>query len=213
MSNECTHIHNLTEKIKRHSIPFNESEIPQNGIYLLFEKGENGHQQDRVVRVGTHTGDNQLRSRLKQHFLNKNKDRSIFRKNIGRALLNRDNDPFLELWEIDLTTRKAKEKYASSIDFTKQQDIEGQVSRYIQDNFTFIAFEVQSKEDRLEIESKLISTISFCNDCKSSGSWLGNSSPKAKIVKSGLWLVNELYKTPFDTSDITNLSKLIHNHL
>ena len=78
------------------------------GIKLLFEKGETAHGMDRIVRIGTHTGKNQLRSRLKQHFIKEDKDRSIFRKNIGRSLLNRDKDPFLEQWEIDLTSRKQK---------------------------------------------------------------------------------------------------------
>ena len=40
---------------------------------------------DRIVRIGTHTGENQLRSRLMQHFVKENKNRSIFRKNIGRC--------------------------------------------------------------------------------------------------------------------------------
>ncbi|MFO7884010.1 MAG: hypothetical protein R6U68_04240 [Desulfobacteraceae bacterium] len=209
MSTECETVHNLAWELKRHGFPFDESKIPLNGIYLLFQKGEEGHKGDRIVRIGTHTGDNQLRSRLKQHFLNANKDRSIFRKNIGRALLNQLNDPFLKYWELDLTTRKAKEKYSSLIDFDYQKSIENQVSQHIQDNFSFCVFEVQGKEERLEIESKLISTISWCEECKQSTSWLGNHSPKKKIVESGLWLVNELYKTPFDTSGIDNFAKLI----
>ena len=32
------------------------------------------------------------------------KDRSIFRKNIGRAILNKNNDSFLEIWNLDFTT-------------------------------------------------------------------------------------------------------------
>ena len=96
MSKECEAIHGLTKKLDRHCFPYNESAIPNNGIYVLFQKGEAGHGLDRIVRIGTHTGENQLRSRLKQHFLTENKDRSIFRKNIGRALLNKRSDPFLE---------------------------------------------------------------------------------------------------------------------
>jgi aspartate oxidase len=95
MSGECQTIHQLSRHLKRHQFPFDNPEIPKNGIYFLFEKQENGHGQDRIVRVGTHTGDNQLYSRLKQHFLNENKDRSIFRKNIGRALLTKNKDLFL----------------------------------------------------------------------------------------------------------------------
>ncbi|MBG0778595.1 MAG: hypothetical protein H0S81_01515, partial [Desulfotignum balticum] len=146
---------------------------------------------------------------LRQHFFNENKDRSIFRKNIGRALLNQNNDPFIETWEINLTTRKSKNKYSSFIDFGYQKSIEAQVSRYIQNNFSFSVFEVTEKEERLQIESKMISTVSRCECCKASKEWLGNSSPKHKIVKSGLWLVNELYKTPFDASGIDHLSKVI----
>jgi hypothetical protein len=146
---------------------------------------------------------------LKQHFLNENKDRSIFRKNIGRALLNKQNDPFLEFWDIDLTTRKAKENHSILIDFDYQRVVENQVSRYIRDNFSFGVFEVASKKERLEVESKLISTVSWCHECKPSNDWLGNSSPKGKIVESGLWLVNELYKTPLDATDIKYLSQLI----
>ena len=53
---------------------------------------------DRIVRIGTHRGDNNLYNRLKEHFINENKDRSIFRKNIGRALLNKNQDSYLEIW-------------------------------------------------------------------------------------------------------------------
>ena len=104
MGKTCHDIHQLFNAMQRFSFPFNDNEIPNNGIYILFEKREVGHSGDRVVRVGTHTGINQLRSRLKQHFVNEKKDRSIFRKNIGRAILTQDNDPFIEQWEWDLTT-------------------------------------------------------------------------------------------------------------
>lgn len=209
MSVECASIHKLTNQLQRHRFPFNESEIPSNGIYILFQKGENAHERDRIVRVGTHTGDNQLRSRLFQHFLKENKDRSIFRKNIGRALLNGRNDPFLKYWELDLMTKKAKEKFSSLVDFDYQRSVEEEVSQYIQENFSFCVFEIKNKEGRLEIESKLISTVSWCEDCKPSDKWLGCDSPKEKIVKSGLWLVNELYKTPFDADGVKQISRMI----
>jgi len=211
MSEECNTVHNLFNKMKRLHFPFNENEIPLNGIYVLFERGEKAHENDRLVRVGTHTGNNQLRSRLWQHFINENKDRSIFRKNIGRALLNREKDPFLEQWEIDLTTKKAKEFHQDKIDFKKQKEIEEKVTKYMQDNFSFVVFEVPKKEDRLKIESKIISTISLCEDCKPSKNWLGLFSPKEKIKKSGLWLVNELYKEPLSKIDLDVLKEILNN--
>ena len=202
MSTECSLIHETVSKLQRFSFPFEENDIPLNGIYILFQKGESGHETERIVRIGTHTGENQLRSRLKQHFLNKNKDRSIFRKNIGRAILNKNNDPFLKFWELDLTTRKSKDQYSELIDFDYQKKIETDVSDFIENNFSFSVFEVNSKEERLSIESKLISTISWCDECQPSNNWLGSFSPKEKIIKSGLWLVNELYKTPYENQEV-----------
>lgn len=209
MSEECNTIHKWFNGMKRLHFPFNENGIPLNGIYILFEKGEMAHDTDRIVRIGTHTGNNQLRSRLWQHFINENKDRSIFRKNIGRALLNRDKNPFLEQWELDLTTRKAKDVHKDKIDIKKQKEIEKKVTKYIQDNFSFVVFEVPEKEDRLKIESKIISTISLCEDCRPSKNWLGLFSPKEKIRESGLWLVNELYKEPLNKNGLNELKRLL----
>jgi len=208
MSKQCEEIHKLFNDMKRFYFPFDENEIPLNGIYILFEKGEKAHNSDRIVRIGTHTGKDQLRSRLKQHFVNENKDRSIFRKNIGRALLSKDKDKFLNQWELDLTTKNSKDEFSSKIDFEKQKEIEKKVSKYIQDNFSFVVFQIDDKNKRLEIESKIISTISLCKDCKPSKNWLGLSSPKEKIRKGGLWLVNELYKEPLSDKDIEELTKI-----
>jgi len=209
MSKNCHTIHQWFNGMKKHSFPFNEQEIPKNGIYILFEKGEFAHSTNRIVRIGTHTGNNQLRSRLFQHFLNENKDRSIFRKNIGRALLNKDKDQFLKQWELDLTTKNAKEQYSNSVDFKKQKGVEKKVTKYIQDNFSFVVFQIDDKEKRLEIESRIISTVSLCDECKPSENWLGLFSPKEKIRKSGLWLVNELWKTPLSDKDMIELKYLL----
>lgn len=205
----CEKLHKIFSKLPRFHFPFDESKIPKNGIYILFEKGEKGHDKDRIVRVGTHTGVDQLRSRLKQHFLNENKDRSIFRKNIGRAILNKRKDDYLDKWELDLTTRENKEKYSDKIDFSMQEKIEKEVSKFIQDNFSFVVFKIEDKDRRLRIESKIISTISLCNECKSSSTWLGLFSPKEKIRKSGLWLVNELYKEGLNENDFEGLKEFI----
>jgi len=202
MNNYCEDIYKLFNNAKRFCFPFGDNEIPLNGIYILFEKGEFGHDVDRIVRIGTHTGKNQLSSRIYQHFLNDNKERSIFRKNIGRAILNKKNDKYLDVWEYDLTTKKNQEKYKNIIDIAKQNEIEKEVTKYIQNNFSFSILNINDKETILNIESKLISTISLCNDCKPSKEWLGNYSTKDKIKKSGLWLVNELWKVPLSGEDI-----------
>lgn len=96
MSIYCSEIHEIVKKMKRIRFPFEREIIPKNGIDILFEINELGHSGERIVRIGSHTGDGKLRTRLKEHFLVENKDRSIFRKNIGRALLNNSNDDFLK---------------------------------------------------------------------------------------------------------------------
>ncbi len=121
ISSRCAELHRLLNSLEKLSFPYDPSKIPLNGIYFLFEKSELAHGTNRTVRVGTHTGANQLRSRLDQHFVHEKKDRSIFRKNIGRALLSKANDPFLGTWELDLTSSKAKRALLGKIDMTKQE--------------------------------------------------------------------------------------------
>lgn len=198
----CERLHEMAGCLPRHSFPFDGATIPVNGIYLLFERGEKSHGGPRIVRVGTHTGVGQLPSRLGEHFLTPNKDRSIFRKNIGRALLNRDCDPFLASWEIDLTKKAARALYAESVDLEYQAGIEATVSDYIRKNFSFAVVEVKNKEQRLALESRLISTVSLCEKCRPSQDWLGLHAPNPKIGVSGLWQVQHLYKTPAGPADL-----------
>lgn len=211
MTESCFKLHQWFNGLKRLNFPFNKRDIPFNGVYILFEKGENAHGMDRIVRIGTHTGSNQLPSRLEQHFIKENKDRSVFRKNIGRCLLNKNNDPYLRVWELDLTPRAAREKYSTLIDRDKQLQTELEVSKFIQDNFSFVVIRIDDSDKRLELESKIISTVSLCNECYPSDSWLGNHSPKKKIRQSGLWQVNELNKEPLSGRDMTELKNIIDN--
>lgn len=202
MNNACVKLHLIANQMSRYYFPLEKDKIYKNGIYILFEKGEKAHDVDRIVRIGTHRGNNNLYNRLKEHFVNENKDRSIFRKNIGRALLNKNNDDYLNVWEIDFQERKNKEQFKDKLDIEKQKDLEKKVSKYIQNNLSFVIIEIPDKESRLLYESKLISTVSLCKDCCASNNWLGKYSPKAKIVESSLWLVNELYKKPFTINEL-----------
>jgi len=204
--NGCEKLHLLFNRFKRHRFPFKDSDIPDNGIYVLFEREEKGHEVDRIVRIGTHTGNNKLKYRLKQHFIAQNKDRSIFRKNIGRSLLNKENDTYLSTWGIDFTSQKIKENKGYLLKPKKQKEIEERVSKVIHKNFSFIVFPTDGKEARLKYESKIISTVSLCNQCRPSPHWLGNHSPKGKIQRSGLWLVSELYKEPFADDELESFA-------
>ena len=201
----CEALHGWANSLPVFRFPFDVNQIPLNGIYILFEKGEIAHGTNRIVRIGTHTGSNQLPSRLRQHFLIENKDRSIFRKNIGRALLNRDHDPFLPLWELDRTSRRMRDQHGG-IDLDRQGAIENAVSDYMRNHFSFAVVRIDEKTERLGLESKMISTVSLDDACQPSPQWLGLSSPKKKIRESGLWVINELYKEPLTFGDLERLS-------
>ncbi|NTW88051.1 MAG: hypothetical protein HGB26_02770 [Desulfobulbaceae bacterium] len=206
----CERLHDIFNECNRYQFPLDQNSIPKNGIYILFEKGERAHgHHDRIVRIGTHTGQGNLQKRITEHFLNKNKDRSIFRKNIGRALLNKQNDSFLEHWEIDLTTTAAKVRNFGKIDFKRLSEVEKNVSTLITDTFTFCVVPIEDKQDRLAFEGRIIATVSQCTICGPSNVWLGNHSPKHQIRQSGLWLIQGLKGRIMDYDELEMLEKMI----
>ncbi len=205
MSKECSELHCFFSEQKRFTFHSGFDGIAKNGIYIMFEKGEHGHSTDRVVRIGTHTGMNQLPSRIHQHFELENKNRSIFRKNIGRCLLKSSN--YADKWEFDTTSRINKEKYLELIDPLFEKTIEAQISEHIHNELSFVVIPMEEKEERLRIEDKLIATVSNCEECKPSASWLGRLSPKEKIVKSGLRQVNGLWGENISESHMDRIFK------
>lgn len=202
-------LHKIFNNLERFSFPFENrlNSIPQNGIYVKFEKGEKHNELDRIVRVGTDTGENNLNKRLIEHFITENKNRSIFRKNIGRALLNKENNPYLKYWELDTTSKADKEKNLKLLDLEFEARMEKEISTYIKTNFSFCVFRVETKEQRLFFESKIISTLAF--NTKPSENWLGNFSTKDKIKQSGLWQVQGLNKSKLTNEEFKNLKQLI----
>lgn len=205
MSSACQLLHQTLTSLPRFKVGFNPKELPLNGLYFLFEKGEAAHGGDRIVRVGTHTGRDNLLKRLNEHLFTQNKDRSIFRKHIGRCLLNREKDSFLEYWELDLTAKKQREKFDNLIDKKRLSEVENDVSAYINENFSFTVMAVDDKEGRLEIESRLLSTIAQCPICAQSENWLGNQHPNRVIKENGLWNIQGLNELPFNQVEITVL--------
>ena len=205
MNDICDKIHKLSNSLYRYTFYSGLDNIPLNGIYIIFEHGEHGHGLDRIVRIGTHTGENQLPSRIKQHFINKNKNRSIFRKNIGRCFLN--GHDYAEKWEYDTTSYENKVKYSPLLDADFEKAIEEEISMYIQKYLSFVIIPILSKSERMQLESKLIGTISHCNECIPSAKWMGLKSPIVKIKKSGLWQVQGLYGSCLTQIDFDAIEK------
>lgn len=205
----CEKIHGIFDSLPKYRFPFRNYNLPKNGIYILYEKGEPAHNTMRIVRVGTHNGDGLLGPRLVEHFLTENKDRSIFRKNIGRAILNKNNDSLLEYWQKDLTKKSDRKKYQNTRNENRRKEFEKVVTRYIQSKFSIAVIEVESKRERLELESKIISTVSRCTLCHPSKKWLGLHSTVESIRESGLWLKQGLQKTPLLDKDLIRIKHLV----
>lgn len=226
MSELCKWLHQQLKQLPLIKYPFNPKDLPENGIYFFYEKSEtwgHGGNNPRIVRVGT-SKDGNLQKRLAEHFLLDEskmnfdaskpapKERSIFRKNIGRALLNQRKDPYLKIWEIDFTSHKTREKYASLRDITKEKTIETEITALLRTKFAFrvIAFTCQAQRmGKTGLESVLIGTLARCPHCKPSTNWLGKYSPKPQIANGKLWLIQHLDANPINQQDRNIILKAI----
>jgi hypothetical protein len=224
----CKRLHDLVHQLPAVSWPFTFDQLPRNGIYFFCEAGETwGHGVDRprIVRVGTHREGN-FRSRIGDHYVPDDrkmafdkdrpspKDRSIFRKNIGRALLHRDSDPYERLWEIDFTERDSREAHAARRDVEKEREIEREVTRILRERFTFRWIELEGQDKRMGsqgLEAALIGTLAACSECRPSATWLGRFSPKRKIVQSGLWLLQHLRAPGLTEDSMDEIAVLFSN--
>ncbi|WP_394899557.1 DUF6884 domain-containing protein [Clostridium paraputrificum] len=200
-NSNCYDIHKFFNSLKRYN--YNTiDEIPfENGIYIFFENGEIYKDLDRIVRVGTHRSDNRLKNRLRDHY-KPNKDGSIFRKNIGRAILNYKHDSYSKVWEINYSNENNKEKYLDRRDLKKEEEIESRITSYLKNKFSFTCIEVKNAADRIRLEEGIIATLNMDKDFCPSEKWSGRFSPEYEIRNSGLWLKQGLDATPLTNEEI-----------
>jgi len=185
------------------------------------KSGGHGGDKPRIVRIGTHRNGN-FKNRIAEHYLldetkmnfNKNRpkpsDRSIFRKNIGRALLNKYGDSYLKIWEKDFIVKENRQKYGHLRDIEKEKEIESQITRIIREKFSFRFIELRGQTQRIGrrgIESSLIGTVARCKLCRPSRRWLGNYSPRKQIRESGLWLVQYLKARGLNELEKKNIAR------
>ena len=162
-------------------LPENPPKKP--GLYVVYEESEEDYR--RIVRVGIAT--KSLYSRLKQHFINLNRSSSIFRKHIGRALINLNNS-FKHINIKDWNNKKIKS--APTL-----EEVEREVSNYMQNHLSFTFIEINNGQELENAEKKLIEFLSIRNSLFSqatgkqpfSNDWLGQYCTNKKVNKSGLW--------------------------
>ena len=219
----CEWLHRTLEVLPLIRYPFDPESLPYNGLYFFYEKGEvwgHGGDQLGIVRVGTHK-DGNFRSRMAEHFLLDERkmdfdaestaphDRSIFRKHIGRALLNRDDDSYLEIWDKDFMVRRNIRKYGHLRNIAKEKKIEREVTDILRKKFSFRFISVVGQRKRKDLEKRLIGTLAQCNICHASKRWLGHHSPKKQIREYGLWLIQHLGAPEITPEDRKALERYI----
>jgi hypothetical protein len=209
MSELCHELHRMLALQRRYRFPYQPELVPANGIYALFEEGESAHGTDRIVRIGTHDADGRLAARMEELFIRENKDRSVFRKNIGRALLSSVGDPFLKQWDIDRTKKTVRDNPLRQVDTKKLQQTERKVTARIQNTFSFVVIPTTASIDRHRLEAGLIALVASCSECRPSPNWLGLRSPSARICESGLWQVQHLDDEPVNTDTFVLLVRLL----
>lgn len=230
MSETCQWLHQILEELPLVTYPFGLSSLPENAIYFFYEEGETwGHGGDnlRIVRVGTHRGGT-FRGRMNEHYLvNDSKmdfdihsarphDRSIFRKNIGRALLNRDGDNYLHVWDLDLISANNRTQHTHLRDVGKEKALEREVTRILRQQFCFRFIVVDDRKDRVGdkgLERAIIGTVAQCHLCTPSEGWLGNHSPIDKVRTSGLWQVQHLNSPGISENDRDAIERAVRSTL
>lgn len=180
---------------------------PQRGVYFFFEPGESrtgsGHGA-RLVRVGTHALGSGARStlhqRLRQHAGKAgggggNHRGSIFRLLIGEALIARGDCAACVSWGVKSDIGKAAAALTmdrSDLDRI-ERPIEAAVSAFLSSlPFLWLPIDDEPGPESLRgyIERNTIAlTSSFAGKPidPPSPTWLGHSSGRARVRRSGLW--------------------------
>lgn len=185
-------------------------QLPANGIYVFFERGEvvqwRSRVIDRIVRVGTHRGDGRFRTRIRQHYgkvrsLGGNKNSSVFRKHVGGALLRKANphDPRLEEWLAQ-----------GGPSFNEVEEL---VSRALREGFTFSCFRVDSPGERLALERGLIALFASYPLGQPSADWLGLYAADERLRRSGLWNTQGTGAEPLTLAEFSRLEDLVKETL
>jgi len=221
--NGCEQLHRLLDSKPLIRYPYAPDTLPDNAVYFMYESGQtwgHGGTQPRIVQVGTQRNGN-FRKRLAEHYLPDDsrlqltptslapKDRSILRKMIGRAILSRDSNPYLSVWNLDFTTRKTRDLHGTKRDLEREAEIEREVSDVIQRTFSFRYVEIEDENVRMgstALTHKLIATVASCESCQPTHDWLGLHSPVERIREFGLWQVHHIDGKVAEPEEIDGLA-------
>ncbi|RYZ79410.1 MAG: hypothetical protein EOP04_27790 [Proteobacteria bacterium] len=196
-------LHVLFNTLPRLSFPY--VKIDDNGVYVMFQKGEKYKGMNRIVRIGSHTHPNRLKFRLNEHFVLHR--RSVFRKHIGRCFLVKEKrEDYLPIWNCNTITKEERAFNLPRIDWALEKGLEGRITSYLRENFSFVLIPGLTDTDkRCRLEKGLIATLAQSADRCYSKEWLGKWHFNQKIPKSCLWNVNHIGDKPLSQQELLEL--------
>lgn len=153
----CAKLHALLAEKRQHfNFPPPFKQLPLNGVYFIFEKGQSSHAHPRIVRIGSHTGRDRLVARLWEHAIPHG--RSYFRYDLGKAIIEQphavDIRPVAEaLWKAG-TDRQELDRF------------EVELSEFIRKQFQFSVIGTLNQDEALKLERECIATVAHCDECK-----------------------------------------------
>ena len=183
----CVKCHQLAWQLPRHRHPIDWSTLPANGIYLLFETGEQAHGMDRIVYVGTHEIDGGLPERVRNHFTG-SRSNSTVRKHVGEALIRRKG---LSQSSVDAWLDEQPEA----------NYLESALNGYLERAFSLAVISVTGdRSTREDMEKDWIHALSSCPTCGAADQWLGLHSSFPSIHKGQLWNSHHVRSRPVSTT-------------
>ncbi len=208
---KCERLHNILEMGKTFGVENYtlKNALPDFGVYIFYEKGEFAFGGNRIVRIGITKGyyddvtgkvkGKTLHDRIKTHYFGK-KGSSVFRRKLGETFINCDEN-------LDANEKAEAIKKWNTKGVAGDPEIEKKVSNRMAENMTFKVIKVDDLNKRLELEKRLIGTVSNCKNCQPSEGWFGKTSPKEKVIKSGLWQEEHLLGNGLEEKDLIDIKE------
>lgn len=193
-------VHQLLADLPRFDFQTGRKDMPKNGVYVFYERGETANvgvrEIDRIVRIGTHRALDRLPIRVRSHFAG-NRRGSVFRRHLGGALMSRidADDPDTGEW--------AKQRGRL------MPAMEQIVSTALNGSFTFTCIRVDDRDERLSLERGLIALLARRPLVAPSQAWLGRHAIHPFVRQSGLWNTQHVDAQPLTLTEFDRLWELI----
>ncbi|MDQ3779714.1 MAG: hypothetical protein M3354_04070 [Chloroflexota bacterium] len=192
-------LYSLVHSLERFGPMPGWSNVPADGVYFFFERGEtvplDGRSVERIVCVGTHRADGGLKRRLRDHFSGSRRT-SAFRRHLGLALLALDGAG---------SARTVAWLTGASGEVV---DLEARVDDLLRERFTFRAIPIRTMTERLAVEQGLIALLARSPLGTPSQTWLGHHAVSAAVRGSGLWNVNHINGGAIDEERLARIVAL-----